>query len=155
MTIHQEGAEAQHLQLKNAVGLDVAYLCSAMEIGVLKAFIDWKVFDHIPDEGQISSSSLADKIGGEQELLDRTLPLLVAAGILAASETGHITHTDRSRLYKSGQIRAGFVTHMHNLFTRSMAQFPAYLAQHGFGSPQGCPDNPVWHGNRASERKRI
>ncbi|KAH8726363.1 hypothetical protein GQ44DRAFT_738836 [Phaeosphaeriaceae sp. PMI808] len=142
MTTNGEDSTALHLQLKSAVGPNIGYLCTVMEIGVLKAFIDWKVFDHIPDEGQISASSLAEKIGGEKELLDRTLPLLTTLGILAAPETDHVAHTDRSRLYKSDQIGAGFLTHMHNLFVRSISHFPAYLALHGFSSPMNSKVTP-------------
>ncbi|KAF1846065.1 S-adenosyl-L-methionine-dependent methyltransferase [Cucurbitaria berberidis CBS 394.84] len=112
MTINGEHAVAQHLQLKNAVGPNVAYLCTAMEIGVIKAFIDWKVFDHIPDEGQISSSSLADMIGGEQELLDL------------------------------GPDRGGFPdAHAQSLHPLH-GSFPAYLALHGFSSPKHAQVTP-------------
>ncbi|KAE8858943.1 hypothetical protein PTNB73_08423 [Pyrenophora teres f. teres] len=142
MAANGEGAAAQHLQLKKIMGPNMAYLCTALEIGVLKAFIDWKVFDHIPDDGSISSASLAEKIGGEQELLDRTLPLLTAQGILQAAEADHVAHTERSRTYKSDELGAGFITHMHNCFVRSMAQFPAYLALHGFSSPKDANTTP-------------
>ncbi|KAF1828571.1 S-adenosyl-L-methionine-dependent methyltransferase [Decorospora gaudefroyi] len=142
MATQGDGSAAKHLQLKKAVGPNMAYLCTAMEIGVLKAFIDWKVFDHIPDHSQISSAGLAEKVGGQQELLDRTLPLLVATEILTAPEPGCVAHTDRSRLYKSGQLGAGFLTHMHNLFIGSIAHFPAFLAAHGFSSPKDALVTP-------------
>lgn len=123
-------------QLKKLLDPNMAYLCTALDMGVVKAFIDWKVFDHIPDDGSISSAKLAKKIGGEQELLDRTLPLLTAQGILEAPQVDHVAHTERSRSYRSGELGAGMLTHMHNCFVSAMVQFPSYLALHGFASPK-------------------
>ncbi|KAF1957274.1 S-adenosyl-L-methionine-dependent methyltransferase [Byssothecium circinans] len=149
MATNGDDTAAQHLQLKKVMGPNMAYLCTALEIGVLKAFIDWKVFDHIPDQGSISSASLAAKIGGEQELLDRTLPLLTLQGILEApqapAQAGHVAvaHTERSRLYRSGELGAGFLLHMHNCFVRSVAHFPAFLQVHGFGSPRDGTVTPL------------
>ncbi|KAH7062706.1 O-methyltransferase-domain-containing protein [Paraphoma chrysanthemicola] len=142
MATSGDDTAAQHLQLKTVMGPNMAYLCTVLEIGVLKAFIDWKVFDHIPEEGSISSASLAKAIGGGQELLERTLPLLTAQGILQAPQADHVAHTERSRFYKSDELGAGFLTHMHNCFVRSMAQFPAYLALHGFSSPKDANTTP-------------
>jgi hypothetical protein len=142
MMSYEDEAAMQPRELKKLVDPHMAYLCAAVEIGVLKAFIDWKVFDHIPDNGSISSERLAERIGGEQELLDRTVPLLTAQGILEAPKPDHVAHTERSRSYKTGELGAGTVTHLHNCFIRSMAHFPAYLALHGFGSPKSAQVTP-------------
>lgn len=133
---------AKHLQLKKAIGPNIDYLTTVVEVGVLKAFIDFKIFDCIPDTGAISPSELATKVGGQKELLDRTLPLLVAASILQNPQDDMVAHTERSRSYRSGELGAGFLVHMHNFFVRSMAIFPEFLAQHGFRSPTDAQVTP-------------
>ena len=122
--------------MAEGLGPAVGYFTTIAEIGVLKIFVDYKVFDMIPDEGDISLSELAEKVGGEQEVLERLTAYLVAAGFVASPAPDRIAHTTKSRIYKSGEIPAGFLVHIFNLLFRPMAQLQTYFAQHGFASPK-------------------
>lgn len=138
---------AQNVTLGKTLAPAMGYLSTAVEIGVLKAFVDWKVFDHIPESGEISVSELAEKIGGQQELLDRFIPLLIATGHLEAPAIGRVAHTEKSLLYRSDQITSSFLTHIHNIVVGPMAQLPKYLATYGFASPKHASQIPFGFSN--------
>ncbi|KAK4233755.1 isoflavone-7-O-methyltransferase 8 [Achaetomium macrosporum] len=115
--------------LRQAIELAGQHFINTVEMGVLKALVDYKVFDAIPDEGDISLAELVQKVGGEEELLQRFSAYLVAAEILASPATGRVAHTDRSRAYRSGKMPGGFIVHL-----------PTFFQQHGLASPRDARD---------------
>ncbi|TQS33100.1 hypothetical protein Golomagni_06566, partial [Golovinomyces magnicellulatus] len=64
-----------------------SHFLSLVELGVLKTFIDYKVFDSIPDHNDISLTDLASKVNGQLSLLERFANYLVAANILGRSDS--------------------------------------------------------------------
>lgn len=129
-------------QLRQSLGPAVGYLTTIVEMGVLKTFIDYKAFDMIPDSGSISLSELAQKVGGDHEVLERLAAHLVAAEFLTSPAPDHVAHTAKSLTYRSDQIPAGFLVHVFNMLFRPMAQLPAYFAQHGLSSPKHANITP-------------
>lgn len=127
---------------ERGLGPSLGYFTAIVEIGVLKTFIDFKVFDAIPDEGDISLSVVAEKVGGELEVLERFSKYLVAADILTSSTPGFVAHTAKSRTYRSSEIPAGFLVHVFNIVFRPMAHLQTYFEQHGFTSPKHANITP-------------
>ncbi|KZF23890.1 putative O-methyltransferase [Xylona heveae TC161] len=120
-----------------------AHFLNLVEIGIVKTFIDYKVFDQIVDEGDIAISEVAVKVGGEEALLERFSNYLIAAGILASTAPGRIAHTERSRAYRTGEIAAGFIVHVYNLFLRPMARWTEYFETNGLAEPKDAHKIPL------------
>ncbi|KAF5704413.1 O-methyltransferase family 2 [Fusarium mundagurra] len=116
---------------------------SAAEFTLIKVFIDYKAFDAIPDEGDISVAELAEKIGGTYEVVDRMVTFFISGKVLASTGPGRIAHTDRSRLYKYDEPTAWLYIHMFNNVFRSFAQMPNFFAKHGLASPQSASVTPI------------
>ena len=129
-------ANGQHDASEHNRGPVVNYFTITMEIGVLKTFVDYKVFDAIPDEGDVSLSELAEKVGAQQELLERFAQYLVAAGFLESPAAGRVAHTIRSRAYKSEEFPGKAMAYVFDMIFRPTAQLPKYFAQHGLASPK-------------------
>ncbi|KAI0186917.1 putative O-methyltransferase [Astrocystis sublimbata] len=129
-------AEALALNVRQALESASKHYMSLIEFGILKTFIDFKVFDNIPDNGSITIAELATLTGGEESLLQRFSDYLVASEILASSVQGCVAHTARSVSYRTPEIAAGFVSHVYNFFLRPMASWTAYFDQHGLVEPK-------------------
>lgn len=150
MTAQTSGSTAQdpgappppdvRLALKSAG----SHFLSLVELGVLKTFIDHKVFDAIPDEGDISLDELAEAVRGEAALLERFSNYLVAAGVLGRSdESGRIHHTDRSRGLRGDGIAAMFIVHVYTFLLGPLASWPAYFEKHGLAEPKSADAIPL------------
>ncbi|KAK0383744.1 hypothetical protein NLU13_9655 [Sarocladium strictum] len=118
------------------------YAYAIGEFALIKVFIDYKVFDTIPDEGDISVSELALKVGGEQEILDRFVLQLTMAEVLKSPGPGRVAHTPKSKLYKSNTLEAGLICHCFNMLLRPLAQLPTFFKQHGLASPKNSKVTP-------------
>jgi hypothetical protein len=116
---------------------------SAAEFALIKVFIDYKAWDAIPDEGDISVAELADKIGGTQEVVERITTFFLAGKVLTSPAPGRVAHTKKSRLYKFDQPAAWLYIHMFNNVFRSFAQLPDYFAKYGLASPQSASTTPL------------
>lgn len=137
-----EGVAAKRAQLRQSLGPAVAYFTTIAEMGVLKTFINYKVFDMIPDEGDIYLSELSQKVDGEQEVLERFAAHLIAADVLASPAPDRVAHTAKSRAYRSDELAAGFLVHVFNMLFRPMAQLSMYFTQHGLASPKHANVTP-------------
>ncbi|KAK3292865.1 O-methyltransferase-domain-containing protein [Chaetomium fimeti] len=120
----------------------VGHFATIVEMGVLKTFVEYKIFDAIPDEGDISITELADKVGAHPELLQRLANYLVAAGFLDSPAVGRVVHTDKSRPYKSTEFAGGAVAYLFDMLFRATAQLPSYFAQNGLASPETASVTP-------------
>ena len=138
-----EQVAATRPHLRQAIELAGGHFINIVEMGVLKTFVDYKVFDMIPDEGDISLSELAERVSGEQELLERFSAYLVAADILVSPAPGRIAHTDKSRPYRSGEVTGGFIVHVFNMLFRPVAQLSTFFKQHGLASPKNASVTPM------------
>lgn len=135
--------EADRLRIRQAYLHAGVYGVSVVEFGLVRTFIDYKVFDIIPDEGDISVSELSQKVGGEKELLERYATFLIAAEILASPAPGRVAHTPKSRLYKSDEPTAALMVHVFNMLLRPVAQLPTFFAKHGLASPKNAKVTPI------------
>ncbi|KAJ5116774.1 O-methyltransferase [Penicillium angulare] len=129
--------------LRQALELAGAHFINLVEIGILKTFIDNKVFDRIPEDGDISFQELANTGESEVALLERFCNYLVAAEILESPSPGRVAHTDRSRAYKTGEIPAGFIQHVFNFLLRPVACWPAYFDENGLAAPKTVNKIPL------------
>ncbi|KAL6797994.1 putative O-methyltransferase [Trichoderma sp. SZMC 28012] len=116
---------------------------SAAEFTLIKVFIDYKGFDAIPDEGDISVADLAAKIGGTHEVIDRMTTFFISGKVLASTGPGRVAHTERSRLYKYDEPTAWLYIHMFNNVFRSFAQMPNFFQKNGLASPQSASVTPL------------
>ncbi|KAJ5630743.1 O-methyltransferase [Penicillium longicatenatum] len=129
--------------IRQALEATGAHYLNLVEIGILKTFVDYKVFDAIPDEGAISYPDLATKVAGEAELLERFCNYLVAAELLTSPTPGQVAHTDRSRAYRTGEIPAGFIVHVCNFFLRPVARWTEYFERNGLKEPKDARNIPL------------
>ena len=113
-----------------------AHYMNLIEFGILKVFIDFKVFEHIPDQGGISIQELAANTGGEESLLRRFSDYLVAADVLLSPTPSCLAHTTRSLSYRSNELAAAFISHVYHFFLRPMASWSAYFEKHGLSEPK-------------------
>ncbi|TPX17556.1 uncharacterized protein E0L32_012149 [Thyridium curvatum] len=113
-----------------------SHFLSLVEIGILRTFVDFKVFDLIPEEGDISLSELANKVHGDERLLERFSSYLVAAEMLTSPAPGRVAHTESSRHFQTGGPAAGFLVHVFNFFLRPMAYWPSFFDKNGLAEPK-------------------
>ncbi|CAO2648214.1 Nn.00g074810.m01.CDS01 [Neocucurbitaria sp. VM-36] len=116
-----------------------------IEFGILKVFIDFHVFDHIPDQGDIAIEELAVKVNGDESLIRRFSDYLVTSEVLASPAPGRLSHTTRSLSYRSSEIAAGFVTHVYHFFLRPMAAWTSYFEKNGLSEPKDANTIPLGH----------
>ncbi|KAI1117104.1 putative O-methyltransferase [Nemania sp. NC0429] len=129
-------AKAPTPNVRQALESASGHYMNLIEFGILKIFIDFKVFDNIPNDGDISIKELATKTGGEESLLQRFSDYLVASEILASPTQGRVTHTARSMSYRTTEVAAGFISHVYNFFLRPMATWTTYFETNGLTEPK-------------------
>ncbi|KAH6844671.1 S-adenosyl-L-methionine-dependent methyltransferase [Chaetomium sp. MPI-CAGE-AT-0009] len=129
---------------RNAVngGPVVSHFATMVEMGVLKTFVDYKIFDAIPDDGDISLTELGQKVGADPELLQRFANYLIIAAFLDSPAAGRVAHTDKSRSYKSTEFSAVSLSYLFDMLFCAIAQLPSYFAQHGLASPRSATVTP-------------
>ena len=140
MAAQQAEARARIQKVYQDVG---APCMSVAEYALTKVFIDYKAWDVIPDEGDITVSELAEKIGGTQEVVIRITNFFIARKVLESPAAGRVAHTEKSRSYKSGQPTAWMWIHMFNNVFRSFARLPAFFAKNGLASPDNVNFTPL------------
>ncbi|KAJ5962614.1 hypothetical protein N7501_007555 [Penicillium viridicatum] len=118
------------------------YAYAIGEFALIKVFIDYKVFDAIPDKGDITISEVALKVGGEQEILDRFVFQLTMAEVLASPAPGRVAHTHKSLKYRSDTLEAGLICHVFNMLFRPLAELPSFFKTHGLASPKDSKVTP-------------
>lgn len=120
-----------------------AHYMNLIEFGIIKAFIDFKVFDNIPSEGSISLADLSSNTGGDESLLRRFADYLIASEILASPSPSHVAHTARSLPYRTTEIAADFISHVYHFFLRPMATWATYFEQNGLVEPRDADKIPL------------
>ncbi|KAK4158312.1 putative O-methyltransferase [Chaetomidium leptoderma] len=137
--------------LRQALELAGSHFVNLVEIGILKAFIDFGVFDKLPESDDESSSSItvaelaARMPNCDEATLERMANFLVAAGILASPSPGRVAHTPSSRAYCTGQVPAGFIVHVYNFLLRPVACWSTFFERQGgrLAAPVDSHHNPL------------
>lgn len=129
--------------LDTALQLAGSHFTGLVELGIVKVFLDYKIFDLIPDYGDVSLSELAAESDGEEALLERFSSYLIVAEILTSPKPEHVAHTACSRACRTGEVPAGFIVHIYNFLIRSMAYWPEYFQRHGLAAPKEANCTPL------------
>lgn len=122
------------------------YYGAIAEMGVIRFFIDHKIFDAIPEQGGkgISVVNLAEQTHVELPLLERFTNFLVSCGILASGpDPGHVVLTDLSVVYREGNRGALAFLHAFDFFLVPVARWPEYFQHSGPREPKQANYIPI------------
>lgn len=114
----------------------LAHFNNLTEIAILKIFIDYKVFELIPEKGDIEISDLAKKVGGEKSLLERLSRFLVVTGVLTSPAPGRVAHTLISLGYRGYGAPSMTLVHIFNFLQLSATYWPEYFEKNGLREPE-------------------
>ncbi|KAH8664685.1 putative O-methyltransferase [Xylariales sp. PMI_506] len=108
------------------------YCLPIIEFALAKLFMDYKVWDAIPDQGDIGISELAEKVGGTPDVIERLTTFFVSSELLTMPSPGRVAHTKRSHDFQDWRTdwREGFASPRDNKNTP-------------FGWTFGIHDKPV------------
>jgi hypothetical protein len=106
------------------------------EFGIVKIFIDFKVFETLPDEEPMEVSKLAEAIGGEVSIVERLSNFLIKRRILTSPKPGYLAQTETSRGYKTGTVSSLLTIHIFNTFMRPVSFWPEYFEKNGLQEPK-------------------
>ncbi|KAK3329856.1 S-adenosyl-L-methionine-dependent methyltransferase [Apodospora peruviana] len=125
----------------------------------LRLFLKWKVFENIPtaDNTNISYQELADKVGGDVQLIIRLAWVLVSAGLLKQVGTDRVAHTPKSVAYATAApnpVKA-LACITYDEFMPAFSAMPKFFTETGLKEPtgrlntayaygQGQPGATVW-----------
>lgn len=110
------------------------YFYWMVELGVLRFFIEYHIFQAIPDSG-ISISDLATKTGIDARLLGRHANFLVAVEVLKSPSPGQIEHTSLSKKFQE-PLATLLYPHVFDSFMATAVKWPEYFKQNGGSEPQ-------------------
>lgn len=150
-TASQGKAAAVPEAVKRAVEAKVyGYMYSFTEMGVVKLFIEHKVFAALPADGSaISLAELATKTGGEYNMLERFANFLVACDVLSAGKdevsgeriTASFAHGRTSRFFLDEGVSLMF-SHLFENCLLPVAHWPEYFGVHGLAEPKKANVTP-------------
>ncbi|KAF4825812.1 Methyltransferase fsa4 [Colletotrichum siamense] len=112
------------------------------EIGALNQFMEWKLFDAIPDKGSISYTALATSIDADESLVARLGGMLVSTGRLVQTSSGHVAHSASSRMFKHKNPIGNLFRVMFSHGLRGYTHWQDYFATYGNREPAGVSHNP-------------
>lgn len=116
------------------------YFCSIAELGVMRIFVEHKIFDAIPDEG-ISIQELTSNLGVEYNLIERFSNFLLAAGVLCSPAPGIVAHTPGSKPFQDPRI-SQFYSYLFDFFMGPAVRWPEYFAVNGLAEPRRSNRSP-------------
>ena len=114
----------------------LAHFNSMVEIAILKIFLDYKIFDLIPENGDIEVSVLAQKVGGQHSLLERLSRFLVVNEVLTSPAPGRVAHTLVSKGYRGYGAPSMTLVHFFNFFQLSTTYWPEFFETNGLREPE-------------------
>ncbi|KAH8778545.1 O-methyltransferase-domain-containing protein [Diaporthe sp. PMI_573] len=116
---------------------------SFTEMGVVKLFIEHKVFAALPADGSaISLADLAANTGGEYNMLERFANFLVACDVLSAGkEPRSYAHGRTSRFFLDEGVSLMF-SHLFENCLLPVAHWPEYFGTHGLAEPKKANVTP-------------
>ncbi|KAL0938464.1 o-methyltransferase [Colletotrichum truncatum] len=115
------------------------------EIGALNQYMEWKLFDVIPDKGDISYAKLAESIKGDENLVGKSPRLggvMVSTGRLVQTSTGHVAHSATSPMFKHKSPPGNLFRVMFDHGLRGYTHWRKYFAKYGNHEPTGVSHNP-------------
>jgi len=118
------------------------YAVAMGEIGATYMYMEWKLFDKIPETGSVSYKELAASVGAEESVVSRIGGMLVASGRLTQTSSGHIAHSPSSRMFTSTHPAGNLFRVLFEHGLRGYVHWPEYFASYGGKEPTGPSDNP-------------
>ncbi|KAK0702185.1 S-adenosyl-L-methionine-dependent methyltransferase [Lasiosphaeris hirsuta] len=112
------------------------------EMGATYMFMEWKLFDRIPNSGSISYKELAASVGAEEAVISRIGGMLVATGRLVQTSPGHVAHSASSRIFTTEHPAGNLFRVMFEHGLRGYVHWPEYFAAYGIKEPAGPANNP-------------
>ncbi|KAK3302984.1 S-adenosyl-L-methionine-dependent methyltransferase [Chaetomium strumarium] len=106
------------------------------DVGASHTFIDWKAFDYIPLEGEISIADLARAVDAQGSLVARFTALLLSTGkLLPGQGPNTVRHSRISPLYRTdnGISTLTFIAVGNGM--RPYSNWPWYFRQYGRREP--------------------
>lgn len=116
------------------------YFSSMAEMGVMRVFVEHKIFDAIPDEG-ISVMQLTKELGVEYKLIERFSNFLLAAGVLSSPGPGLVAHTPASKAFQDARV-SQFYSYLFDFFMGPTVKWPEYFAVNGLAEPSRSNRSP-------------
>ncbi|KAF6832751.1 o-methyltransferase [Colletotrichum plurivorum] len=104
--------------------------------------MEWKLFDLIPDQGDVSYSDLAKAIDADESLVARLGGMLVSTGRLIQTSPGHVAHSHVSPMFKQKSPAGNLFRVLFDHGLRGYAHWQDYFAAHGNREPEGVSHNP-------------
>ena len=126
------------------------YFYSMVEISVVRIFVQYNIFDAIPDDG-ITISELSKKSGVAENLLHRLSNFLVAAKVLISPAPGYISPTSRAKFFREPRAKL-FYPHIFDAFMTSGVRWPEYFQVNGPDEPQKSNRSPFGLGSGYPEK---
>ncbi|KAL2023267.1 hypothetical protein VTK56DRAFT_3005 [Thermocarpiscus australiensis] len=113
------------------------------DIAAWNLFLDWKAFDHIPQDGHISISDLAQALDAQESLVARIANLLVALGkLLPGPAPDTLQHSRVSPLYRSDSPTGPLCAVAVGNGMKPYAHWPEYFRAYGRREPPGQTHTP-------------
>lgn len=116
------------------------YFCSMAEMGVMRVFVEYGIFNAIPDEG-ISIVHLTERLGMEYNLIERFINFLLAAEVLSSPAPGLVAHTTTSKAFQDQRV-SQFYSYLFDFFMGPTCRWPAYFAENGLAEPKRSNRSP-------------
>lgn len=110
------------------------YFYSMVELGVLRFFVEYHIFEAIPDSG-ISISDLSLATGVDAGLLERHANFLIAVELLMSPTPEKIEHTPLSKKFQE-PLATLFYPHLFDSFMVTAVKWPEYFKLNGASEPQ-------------------
>lgn len=110
------------------------YFYWMVELGVLRFFIEYHIFQAIPDSS-ISISDLATRVGIDARLLGRHANFLVAVEVLKSPSPEQVEHTSLSKKFQE-PLATLLYPHVFDSFMATAVKWPEYFKQNGGSEPQ-------------------
>ncbi|KAF5509911.1 Methyltransferase fsa4 [Colletotrichum fructicola] len=126
-----------------------------VEIVTIRLFMDWGVFENIPDEGTISYAQLAKRVDADESILRRYAWILVARNILIQTGEELLSHSEVSKKYRPGNLEVRLATFYYDEMFLTAVKMPEYFRHYGRREPtqqnhtpysygHGEPDKTLW-----------
>lgn len=150
---HAESSGARLKALKHILGmvkqlvqpheLQAIHKENMMELVTIRTLISMRAFQHIPEQGSISSIELARMIGVDERLLVRLLRMAASAGIVEQLVDSTFAHTEFSRAYaaKIGTSIAFQVFYDESF--QPLTRLHQYLKEKLFQEPEELASSPA------------
>ncbi|KAI5866993.1 S-adenosyl-L-methionine-dependent methyltransferase [Durotheca rogersii] len=109
----------------------------------IRMFIEWKIFDLIPLDGNVSWRELAASVGVQEELVSRLGRMLVSTGGLRQPAPGRVAHSRLSLAYRSGDCNGALFFTAYDTLQPALVSLPGFFNKYEPRLPRGKTYTPV------------